>query len=248
MLISAIVVGVDLNEIVTTLKSFSSAEDYVSEIVVIDSSEVASVSNYHYIREILKIPVKIFFASRDGICAAFNRGIEFASGDYIMFVNSGDSLLLDGLKSACLRLNPSVSIVASPVEIYSSEGQFIRIWTGLDKRNHIVQIHQQGCIYKKSLHVTFGSFASLFSCAMDTSFFAPILKRPNEYMIVYNDKPVVRFFLGGVSSVQAIRTMLEYFVISSLSSRRPVFFFLTRLPFFLVRLLAKCLLVIAPIF
>ena len=236
MSLSAIVIGIVPNEIDFTLKSFEGAGKYIDEIIVVHSCQEPKVDfkktngkNYPN--------VKIYRTKKLGICAAFNFGLSKASSEYVVFVNSGDELILEGLISAKSLLATSPDVISSAVSIYSPTTNTSIMWTGLDPKGRIGQIHQQGSVYRKSLHEIHGTYSSLFKCAMDTAFFSAVMSSKAKHKIVYNPKPVVKFFTGGTSFINKHQTVLEYALIKTIKSKKPIQTFLISLPILTLKLI-----------
>ena len=237
MSLSAIVIGIDSDEINFTLKSFCGTRGYIDEIIVVHSCQSFELNRL--LEDTLYYPaIHSFRTERLGICAAFNHGLQMSTSEYIVYVNSGDELIPDGLISAAKMLSTSPSVVSSAVSIYSPTTKTISLWTGLDSKGRIVQIHQQGTIYKKSLHDIHGTYSSLFKCAMDTAFFESILSSKINCTIVYNANPVVKFHEGGTSYINKHQTVLEYSFIKILKSKSPVRDFFASLPLLSSKLIA----------
>ena len=236
MTLSAIIIGINSDEINFTLKSFHGARRYIDEIVIVHSCQNLKLDNLF--RNILDYPtIHSFRTERLGICAAFNHGLQMSTSEYIVYINSGDELILEGLISATKMLSTSPSVVSSAVSIYSPTTNSISLWTGLDSKSRIVQIHQQGTIYKKSLHNIHGTYSSLFKCAMDTAFFDSVLSSKANYRISYNANPVARFHTGGISYTNKHQTVLEYSLIRILKSQSPVQAFFVSLPLLSAKLI-----------
>ena len=237
MTLSAIIIGIDPKEIYFTLKSFSGTREYIDEIIIVHSSKEFNLEdlfsnnpNYPEIR--------LFRTEKYGICAAFNHGLHKARSEYLVYVNSGDELILKGLISAAQMLTKSPSVVSSAVSIYSPITNSTSLWTGLDSKSRIVQIHQQGTIYKKSLHEIHGTYSSLFKCAMDTAFFCSVLSSNLNHRILHNPVPVVKFHTGGVSYINKHQTVLEYSLIRILESKSPIRTFFLSIPLLSMKLIA----------
>ena len=135
-------------------------------------------------------------------------------------------------------LTKSPSVVSSAVSIYSPITNSTSLWTGLDSKSRIVQIHQQGTIYKKSLHEIHGTYSSLFKCAMDTAFFCSVLSSNLNHRILHNPVPVVKFHTGGVSYINKHQTVLEYSLIRILESKSPIRTFFLSIPLLSMKLIA----------
>ena len=90
--------------------------------------------------------------------SAFNHGLRMSETEYVVYVNSGDELILEGLVSATQMLSLP-SVIASAVKICTPTSNLSTLWTGLDPKCRIVQIHQQGTIYKShyDIHGTYST-------------------------------------------------------------------------------------------
>ena len=148
MTLSAIIIGIEPEEINFTLKSFSGTRNYIDEIIIVHSCQEFNLENIFSNND--NYPkIRLLRTEKLGICAAFNHGLHKATSEYIVYVNSGDELILKGLISATNMLAKSPSVVSSAVSIYSPITDSTSLWTGLDSKSQIIQIHRQGTIYKK---------------------------------------------------------------------------------------------------
>ena len=235
MALSAIIIGINPDEINFTLESFAGTKKYIDEIIVVHSCQNFKLEE-HYINTPNYPIIRGVYTERLGICAAFNHGLRMSESEYVVYVNSGDELILEGLVSATQMLSTSPSVIASAVKICTPTSNLSTLWTGLDPKCRIVQIHQQGTIYKKSLHDIHGTYSTLFKCAMDTAFFGSILSSKANYHIAYNPAPVVKFYTGGKSYINKHQTALEHSLINILKSESPVRTFFLTLPLLLLKL------------
>ena len=236
MTLSAIVIGTNPKEINFTLKSFSGTRSYIDEIIVVHSCQ-GFIANEILDNNIDYPIIRAFETERLGICAAFNYGLRMSNSKYLIYINSGDELILEGLISAFKKLSTSPSVISSAVSIYSPTLNSTTLWTGLNAQSRIIQIHQQGTIYEKSLHEAHGTYSSLFKCAMDTAFFDSVLSSKSNYRILHNPIPVVRFYTGGTSYINKHITVLEYSLIKILKSKSPLRTFFLSLPILSIKLI-----------
>ena len=237
MTITAIIIGINPEEILFTLKSFAETDKYIDEIVIVNSGKYFEINSSEYSNHGYP-SIQIFDTERVGICAAFNHGIMMSKSEYIVYVNSGDELIMEGLISATRLISASIDVVASAVNIYSPTSDTYITWTGLDPKSRISQIHQQGTIYKKSLHATHGTYSSLYKCAMDTAFFESVRSSKANHEIAYNPIPVVKFYTGGISTKRKNQTVIEYSLIKILGSTSPTKALLRDLPMLFLKLFA----------
>lgn len=227
--ISLIVVGLSSDEICSTLASLVGAVDRINEIIVVDSSFNLH-DNPHFSSLSPLLPsLVVYEVPPQGITHAFNFGLSKSSSLYVCFVNSGDTCLQDGFsRSLDILYESRPDVVASSVLI--DFGSSKQLWTGLDRGGKLKQIHQQGTIYRKDLHLAFGTYPALFRCAMDTAFFAPVLLKRSSFVIAHNSLPSVLFVTGGFSSIHKAQTLLESLVIRSFSATYPILYIFMGLP------------------
>lgn len=235
--LSLIVIGIQADEICFTLSSLISASHRVREVIVVNSSPNLYESS-HFASLVTSLKsLHVYDLPPSSIVHAFNYAISKCSSTHVCFINSGDSCIPDGFLSACDLLDSSnADLIASAVVV--DHGASSSVFTGLDGRGRLRQVHQQGAIYRKSLHLEHGTYSSLFACAMDTAFFSSVLRVPGKYKVLFNSEPVARFYSGGVSTLRKSRTFFEYYSILFLSSGKPLWV----LPRYLPNLYFKSLL------
>lgn len=76
----------NFNELIETLNSIPESD--IVESVVINGGDCKKTKDF-----LENYPGKSISEKDDGIADAFNKSIKLSSGDYIMFLNSGDILL-----------------------------------------------------------------------------------------------------------------------------------------------------------
>jgi hypothetical protein len=204
--ISAICIGTNINEISLTLDSLIEVREELLEVVVIDSSEAQFTKGGHCLAN--KICLTRQYPPM-GISNAFNKGIEVAKGDYVVFYNAGDQCIPQGFRSELEQLvqNPSLEIVTGPIILnYHKKRQ---IWRPRYRNSKIAQIHHIGTIYRRNLHKKCGKYDPFMKCAMDYSFLRRALRECQPNQIIVIEEPVSIFEMGGISTQLNSQRQLE---------------------------------------
>jgi glycosyltransferase involved in cell wall biosynthesis len=132
--------------------------------------------------------------SDDGIYDAMNKGVRNASGDWLLFMNAGDSF-------SSFDVLDDIDFEAGAVDIYYSDaivdgragGRFIYV-ANPDKH----MFNHQSFIYRRRLHDRYGYYLSLRGVSVsDYLFCAPVWSLSNSVKV---DRPIAIFKWGGVSS------------------------------------------------
>ena len=194
------VITVTLNAkdaLATTLKSVSSQKRRSEiEFVVIDG---LSVDGSIDLLEKNRNEIDVLVSSKDrGVYDAMNKGVEKSTGDWLYFLNAGDTFLDENSLSIVLDAMDDSDVLYSDVLVDKSSGIYT-FETSFDKR----KLNHQGFVYRKELHVRFGPYAVIEGfTAADYLFFLQL----NGLKVKRLTKPIAIFQLGGLSStVKAVR-------------------------------------------
>ena len=143
---------------------------------------------------------EIEFVVIDGLSVydAMNKGVEKSTGDWLYFLNAGDTFLDENSLSIVLDAMDDSDVLYSDVLVDKSSGIYT-FETSFDKR----KLNHQGFVYRKELHVRFGPYAVIEGfTAADYLFFLQL----NGLKVKRLTKPIAIFQLGGLSStVKAVR-------------------------------------------
>lgn len=161
-------------------------------------------------REMGKRGVQWLSEPDSGIYDAMNKGIDRASGDYILFLNAGDTLaLLRTLETLAALLS------ARPVKpdlIYgdafeeTAEGRIIKKARPYDRIDQGLFTHHQAIFYRRET-ISDLRYDQTYSIAADYKFTAQCL-RMSKY-VLYWPRPVCLFEQGGVSQRQAFKGRMQ---------------------------------------
>lgn len=163
-------------------------------------------------------PGKSISEKDEGIADAFNKGIKISSGDYIMFLNSGDILLsADYLKKAnsFLDNNPDIAFVHSNIIFSDQLGSNLFMKPQMKNVGRGMPYHHQTMIVRKKVFDNIGMFKKELRYAMD--FDLVVRMEKNNYEGFYLDEDaVVKMDGTGVSVNEELNSIKEcYYVLKS---------------------------------
>ena len=184
-----------------TLASIDAQGELDAEVVIIDGSESA-VDNV----TLSSLPWRIVRQSPRGIYPAMNAGLESARGEYVYFLNAGDTFsgsdtlprVLDGL-----RESPDSVWAFGTVEFYDASGHPLHepTWSYESERGKLfargVFPAHQGVVARTDALRHLGGFDESYIVAADYKLMLQLstLATPLRW-----EWPIARFQQGGVSS------------------------------------------------
>ncbi len=130
----------------------------------------------------------------NGIYDAMNKGLDRATGDYVIFMNAGDVFADDNTLLEISKYNADF--------IYGDaiEGDFIKKAKHHTKIKNGMITHHQAMIYKRDV-IGDLRYDDVYSFAADYKFTIEFIKQ--SHSIQYIDKPLCIFEIGGVSQQNA---------------------------------------------
>ena len=141
----------------------------------------------------------------NGIYHAMNKGILKATGDYCLFLNSGDGLLHENvLQELCLIPFDEDIVYGNIIKLYPGKNQRDR---GIAKSEislynlSVDRINHQATLIKRNLFDKFGLYSEEFQIASDWKFFLDAIIVGNA-SVKYIDKDISFFDINGMSSVR----------------------------------------------
>jgi len=247
----------DYSKFLKTLKSIKSQKvDFFTEWLIIDGSNQVDFQKNKYLID------KFFFKEKilikhinskalkiNGIYPSMNHGKGISKGEFLIFLNSGDTFFNKNSLSIFFNktLNAGInnSLIFCQAKIIVKKNFFwyfpgkrltnIRRWLKYFEPNH------QTMLISKNLAKKF-NFQSNLNIVADGYWKRKILN--NAKQVIYIKKPLIKFFLDGVSSTKPSKILLRELIKNkNISFFRKIIFLIKYLVpkqiFFLYHLLQK---------
>tara|TARA_Y100000739_G_C20574010_1_gene449255 strand:+ start:613 stop:1458 length:846 start_codon:yes stop_codon:yes gene_type:complete len=149
----------------------------------------------------------------NGIYPCMNYGKKIAKGIFIIYLNSGDTFYtnysLNILMKKTIDVNPKSSLIFGQAKIIASRklswlfpGEkltSIKKWLSIFEPNH------QSMLISKSL-ANYYEFSQKYNLISDGYWKRKVINAANE--IVYINKPVIKFYLDGISSKKPTKKII----------------------------------------
>lgn len=162
--------------------------------------------------------ITTFISERDnGIYDAMNKGLSFAKGDYVLFMNSGDEIY---------DLNTVEDVFSSTphADIYYGETEmFDETWTSLGRRRHKAPQHLSAKSFKYGMSVSHqaiyvkrsiaSSYNTSYQLSSDIDWVLNALSKAKK--VVNTKRYVAKYLVGGMSKKKHRQSLLERFHIFS---------------------------------
>ncbi|MHB1176800.1 MAG: glycosyltransferase family 2 protein [Daejeonella sp.] len=185
------------------------------EYLVIDGA--STDGTYQLLKQYESRLGKLISEKDNGIYDAMNKGLTLATGDYILFMNSGDELYASDTVEKVFASSPDADIYYGETEMYDAR------WKSLGRRRHQVpdnftwrdfkygmSISHQAIYVRRSLAE---SFDPQYKLSADIDW---ILKAAKKARKITNTRMyVAKYLLGGMSKQKHRKSLVERFHIFS---------------------------------
>lgn len=200
----------DLQNLERTLKSIQAQQRNLFEWLVIDGNSTDGTQAF--LKNNTFQPDRCISEPDNGIYDAMNKGLALARGEYLVFLNAGDTFYdTDTLSIVMQAINNQKNpdfVYGDAIEKNSGNAMNLRPSRSLQHRFIGMFTHHQSMYYSNALirkhHLIFDTS---FSVAADYKFTCEFLNVSTSEL--YIPKPLSIFGLGGISSVHWQKSIQE---------------------------------------
>lgn len=105
--------------------------------------------------------IKVMHQNNSGVIEARKNGVEASSGEYILFVDSDDTIPNDAIESLCKYISPDIDIVIGEIGCYSNDSTLLNS-DKIPSKIIDTQSYRE-FISKRSMPLQIGPYAKLFN-------------------------------------------------------------------------------------
>ena len=185
----------NVNGLRKTVESVLSQSGFDSvEYIIVDGNSNDGTKEY-----LLTLPKKIKWISEkdSGISCAFNKGLKIASGDAVLFLNSGDTFCNEkSIETATKDWIASKTDILS-YKVLVKEGLFIPMSDNQKSIWEKCELPHQGTFVSRNVYTQIGGYSEEYRIRMDYHFFARCRKAGFSFR--YIPQIIANYEPGGVS-------------------------------------------------
>ena len=221
------------NDLQKTIQSVIGQDYENKEYIIIDGNSTDNskdvINKYKYFIN------KIVIENDEGIYNAMNKGIKFATGDYLYFLNCGDYFFNNTvLTDISDQINHNlISDIFYGDIIYYDRDQFIYVHSYRQNYIDILAngLNHQSMFIKRNLFKECGTFNEQYKIFSDFEWLLRVLSIFNK-KIFYVKMPIAYYLKGGFSTQQSKKNYWneKNTIIKQFSSRRILLQFALRYP------------------
>jgi glycosyltransferase involved in cell wall biosynthesis len=184
-----------------TIESVINQDFYDKEYIVVDGYSTDGTQTI--LRKYSDVIDKMIIEKDNGIAEAFNKGLELANGEYIIFLNSGDCLFdsrVLSFVSSQIKAHKSPTILYGDCSLYD-ENQFFLRRVSVDYEN--LNVSRGGLLPHPTVFTNrnyfdnYGNFDVSFKIAMD---FDWMIRGILKERVINMHAVITKVLAGGVST------------------------------------------------
>ena len=160
-----------------------------------------------------------------GIYDAMNKGIRLAKGEWINFMNAGDSFSNENTLNTCIQAilkHSNIEVIYSDVNRFLN-GNFIEKSILYHENKYSVRsacfaICNQACIYKSNLHEIYGEYLVNKDLVTADYLFLSLISKEKFHKV---NTPIANYDMAGVSA--GLKTYRQILAIDVLLNNLPIY-------------------------
>ncbi len=148
-----------------------------------------------------------------GIYDAMNKGLSHATGDYVLFMNSGDEIYAEDTVAQVFASAPDADIYYGETEMYDED------WQSLGLRRHAIPTHFNWRSFRFGMSISHqaiyirrsivGRYDPRYQLSADIDWIISAAKKANK--IVNTRRLVAKYLVGGMSKKRHWQSLKERF-------------------------------------
>jgi len=221
------IITVNLNNIKglkNTLKSVEKQTYNKFEYIVIDGA--STDGSVDIIKESPIVDAWVSEKDR-GVYDAMNKGIEKASGDYLLFLNSGDLLFSDEVIKKVIPQLTSEAIIYGNIQFVARDGNALYIHNFPEhltfKHFFNLSLGHPSTLIRRDLFEKYGKYETDYTIVADWVFFMKVIIK-EQVSTKYIPDVIASFYLDGMSSEPANHNVIETERKTYLKKEFPLFY------------------------
>ncbi len=189
----------DLNGLKKTVQSVHTQTFQEFEHIIIDGA--STDASVEYLKK-HKDSFSYWVSEPDkGVYNAMNKGIEQATGEYLLFLNAGDHFINEqSLQRALIHLSDK-DIIYFNLHVVEGSRDFIKTYPSCLSFSYFVEdtLHHPATFIKKTAFAKAGTYREDFKILSDWKFFIDAICK---YQLTYKkvSEVITTFYIGGMSS------------------------------------------------
>ena len=142
-----------------------------------------------------------------GIASAFNKGWRLATGNFVWFVNAGDTILPGAIENVTSNIEKNADVFYGDIYVKKRSGDLLTYTSNHSKLKNHMSIAHPATIVKRSVFNSIGGFDEQFRIAMDFDFLNRAAQSGCQFMKIPKRLSVME--AGGVSDVKWLDSLRE---------------------------------------
>ncbi|UKT63322.1 glycosyltransferase family 2 protein [Pedobacter mucosus] len=203
----------NVRDIERTIKSVVNQSYKKIEYIIIDGK--STDGTFEVVQQYKNHITKIISEPDRGIYDAMNKGLKLATGDYILFMNSGDEIYDEHTVEEVFETSPGADIYYGETEMYSDD------WKSLGRRRHEAPEEFDWTSFKYGMNIShqaiyvrkniISPFNLNYKYSSDIDWIIKAAKKASN--IVNTHRYVAKYLIGGMSKKKHLASLKERFTI-----------------------------------
>lgn len=213
----------NLDEVIETYRSIQDQSEKYFEWILVDGSQSDAIKSWFIgIEEKSSFPAQLISEKDAGVYDGMNKGLSIAAGDYITFLNSGDSFYSEEVLARVRDATASkpMLIYGDAVELYPDGDEQLKVARHWSKCDQGMFAHHQSMFYLRETIKNY-RYELTYKVAADYQLTCRLISEP-AFLAQYIPYAICKFSVGGLSFQANIRGRREALCVRLLTLEQPM--------------------------